>query len=32
MRHIISVLLENEPGALSRVVGYFPSETIILTL
>ncbi|MGN6666618.1 MAG: acetolactate synthase small subunit, partial [Trinickia sp.] len=21
MRHIISVLLENEPGALSRVVG-----------
>ena len=24
MRHIISVLLENEPGALSRVVGLFP--------
>ncbi len=23
MRHIISVLLENEPGALSRVVGLF---------
>ncbi|NDH43233.1 MAG: acetolactate synthase small subunit, partial [Betaproteobacteria bacterium] len=21
MRHIISILLENEPGALSRVVG-----------
>ena len=23
MRHIISVLMENEPGALSRVVGLF---------
>ena len=23
MRHIISILLENEPGALSRVVGLF---------
>ena len=23
MRHIIAVLLENEPGALSRVVGLF---------
>ena len=23
MRHILSVLLENEPGALSRVVGLF---------
>ena len=23
MRHIISLLLENEPGALSRVVGLF---------
>ena len=23
MRHIISVLIENEPGALSRVVGLF---------
>ena len=23
MRHIISVLLENEPGAISRVVGLF---------
>lgn len=23
MRHIISVILENEPGALSRVVGLF---------
>ena len=23
MRHIISMLLENEPGALSRVVGLF---------
>lgn len=25
MRHIISLLLENQPGALSRVVGSFPS-------
>lgn len=25
MRHIISLLLENQPGALSRVVGLFPS-------
>jgi hypothetical protein len=23
MKHIIAVLLENEPGALSRVVGFF---------
>ena len=23
MRHIISILMENEPGALSRVVGLF---------
>lgn len=23
MRHIISLLLENEPGSLSRVVGLF---------
>lgn len=23
MRHIISLLLENQPGALSRVVGLF---------
>lgn len=23
MKHVISVLLENEPGALSRVVGLF---------
>ena len=23
MRHILSVLMENEPGALSRVVGLF---------
>jgi acetolactate synthase small subunit len=27
MRHIISVLLENEPGALSRVVGLFSATT-----
>ncbi len=26
MRHIISVLLENEPGALSRVVGLFSAR------
>src|ERR1700709_2177948 len=26
MRHIISVLLENEPGALSRVVGLFAAR------
>src|SRR5512145_792978 len=26
MRHIISVLLENEPGALSRVPGLFPAR------
>ena len=26
MRHIISILLENEPGALSRVVGLFSSR------
>ncbi|MBP7997148.1 MAG: acetolactate synthase small subunit, partial [Thiopseudomonas sp.] len=23
MRHIISLLMENEPGALSRVIGLF---------
>jgi acetolactate synthase small subunit len=27
MRHIISLLLENEPGALSRVVGFFRNVT-----
>ncbi|MGB1236940.1 MAG: acetolactate synthase small subunit [Pseudomonadales bacterium] len=27
MRHIISVLLENEPGALSRVVGLFSQRS-----
>ena len=37
MRRIISVLLENEPGALSRVVGLFSQrnyniETLMLTL
>jgi acetolactate synthase-1/3 small subunit len=26
MRHIVSVLLENEPGALSRVVGLFSAR------
>jgi len=26
MRHIISILLENEPGALSRVVGLFSAR------
>ena len=26
MRHVISVLLENEPGALSRVVGLFSAR------
>ncbi len=26
MRHIISVLIENEPGALSRVVGLFSAR------
>ena len=26
MKHIISVLLENEPGALSRVVGLFSAR------
>lgn len=26
MRHIISVLLENEPGALSRVIGLFSAR------
>ena len=26
MRHVISVLLENEAGALSRVVGLFSSR------
>ncbi len=26
MRHIISVLLENEPGALSRVAGLFSAR------
>ena len=26
MRHVISVLLENEAGALSRVVGLFASR------
>lgn len=26
MKHIISILLENEPGALSRVVGLFSSR------
>ena len=28
MRHIISVLLENEPGALSRVVGLFSARDL----
>ena len=33
MRHIISVLLENEPGALSRVVGLFSQRNYnIVTL
>jgi len=27
MRHIISVLMENEPGALSRVVGLFSQRS-----
>ncbi len=26
MKHIIAVLLENEPGALSRVVGLFSAR------
>ncbi|MCC3261887.1 acetolactate synthase small subunit, partial [Paenibacillus polymyxa] len=26
MKHVISVLLENEPGALSRVVGLFSAR------
>ena len=26
MRHIISILIENEPGALSRVVGLFSAR------
>ena len=26
MRHIISLLMENEPGALSRVVGLFSQK------
>ena len=33
MRRIISMLMENEPGALSRVVGLFSlNEITILTL
>ncbi len=27
MRHIISILLENEPGALARVVGLFAQRS-----
>ena len=30
MRRILSVLLENESGALSRVVGLFPNVHLIL--
>ena len=30
MRHIIAVLLENEPGALSRVVGLFSARGYII--
>lgn len=26
MKHVISVLMENEPGALSRVVGLFSAR------
>jgi acetolactate synthase-1/3 small subunit len=26
MKHIISILMENEPGALSRVVGLFSAR------
>ena len=32
MKHVISVLLENEPGALSRVVGCSPRGYNIETL
>ncbi|HCN71888.1 MAG TPA: acetolactate synthase small subunit, partial [Pusillimonas sp.] len=26
MKHVISILIENEPGALSRVVGLFSAR------
>ena len=32
MRRILSVLLENESGALSRVVGFFHSAVTTLSL
>ena len=32
MRRLISVLMENEPGSLSRVIGLFLSGATILIL